>query len=320
MTVIKWILFKEKVVARNSPNLEDVDNRPLRQILELSAWDPDDPNFTGLHHHPVGLFSDDITEEHVGSGVHIHNPTTITGDVDIVGGAHVSGDFHLDGQMYGAINTLNVTAHLTVDRVVSDDGWDKDYALLEVGSLGAGKLEVKGSWGAFISLLALGTELKDGLTGTFPYEPVMIGADPAVPHSGEPVFGFIPFRSDFPDAGPTLLHYLGRRTQWVHVHSGVAEPVFDWEEANSLLTHHADTGFLGQMIAPFTGIHQWDADAGVSLTRHLLIARPEAGWTAGTGTQTKGGLDTATATAPQVAAVVNALVNALLNNHHLLKA
>src|SRR5881397_4042423 len=47
MAVIDWILWTEPATGRNHPILPDVDNRPLRQVLTDSGYDPD-ASFTGL--------------------------------------------------------------------------------------------------------------------------------------------------------------------------------------------------------------------------------------------------------------------------------
>jgi len=41
MAGINYIVYTENVVAKNHPTLADVANRPLRDLLTLSGWDPD---------------------------------------------------------------------------------------------------------------------------------------------------------------------------------------------------------------------------------------------------------------------------------------
>lgn len=103
MPSISWILFTERVVGRNSPRFNDVVNRPLRQLLELTGWDPDDPNFSGLDHFPDGIFTDQIHEQTAGSGISFENDVhfnTVNIDIDLSGGKTLD----IDG---GDVNITN---------------------------------------------------------------------------------------------------------------------------------------------------------------------------------------------------------------------
>lgn len=83
MTLIPWVQYTEAVVARGHPTLADVTNRPLRDILTQTGHNPDDVSFAGLHHFPLGLFTNSIAPQS-GSTVTISAATTvITGTLSI---------------------------------------------------------------------------------------------------------------------------------------------------------------------------------------------------------------------------------------------
>ena len=63
MAVIPWINYNEQAVGHNHPTLADVVNRPLRQLLTSSGYDPDADIGTGF-----------------AKTVHTHSATQITGE------------------------------------------------------------------------------------------------------------------------------------------------------------------------------------------------------------------------------------------------
>ena len=48
MSRIRWIQYNELVLGENHPTEQDVDNRPLKDILTFSNTDPDADDFPGL--------------------------------------------------------------------------------------------------------------------------------------------------------------------------------------------------------------------------------------------------------------------------------
>lgn len=351
MPPISWVLFRERVVAKNSPKYLDVTNRPLRQLLEMQGWNPDDPNFEGIHHYPIGLYTDDITEEHAGHGVHIHNPVVIDGslhadgDFTVLSGKHTitatdvfdihlgghdldidGGDMRLtNGVFYGTINFGRVSDRLEIGDhpyLTSDDPrYDHaHYAELYVG--GSGRFVHDSDWSAYIKVLDLGTSQRDSLGSPFPFVPHTI--------AGVPWIAYIPNGVGL-GADDWLQYYMTSRTTWFR-DTGI-DPIMSWEDTDHALWHYDNHWFATSasryFVIPFDGIYQWDdatnggsgipPTSGVPTHIHKIIDYPETGWALGSGGSAKGGLNAGTATTAQVAAVVNALVSALMSHHKLLQ-
>ncbi len=67
MSAIDWIVWNEPAVGRSHPNLTDVDNRPLRQALSKSGYDPD-ASFSGFegplfHVKAYGALGDGLADD-----------------------------------------------------------------------------------------------------------------------------------------------------------------------------------------------------------------------------------------------------------------
>lgn len=68
MTTIPWIQSGERVVGRGHPTLTDVDNRPLRTLLQLNGFDPDGA-FSGVvgpvfHMKSYGAAGDGVADDY----------------------------------------------------------------------------------------------------------------------------------------------------------------------------------------------------------------------------------------------------------------
>jgi len=94
MAGINWIVYSEAVVAKNHPTLADVANRPLRDLLTLSGWDPDSGSF-------------DIYVLPAGKALAAH-AATFDGNVRCI---------QFDNGNSGAAITIDWAAHGNVQRV-----------------------------------------------------------------------------------------------------------------------------------------------------------------------------------------------------------
>lgn len=286
MPPISWILFRERVVGRNSPAYNDVDNRPLRQLVELHGFDPDALDFPGLHHFPLGLYTDDIFEEVAGSGVHIHNNTTIDGDVAFTGGQFVftasatfrvnlashqfsidGGDIHLtNGRFFGDLDTVTIKANFTVDSAV----------VFTINSIMHVNNEV--DFGANAKLKLTSTALPPG---PFPF-------------SFQEIEG-VPWLSlDKTTPGAEIVETFGGPGGWRIRKNNGSNSWMEITGADDIL-HFYFTGGLD-----FSGV-------------------AETGWSAGTGGTMKGGLVAGTSTLTDTQKVVNSLVSVLLTHYKLVQ-
>lgn len=55
---IRWVQYNEKVIGENHPTIDDVDNRPLKDIILFSSGDPSSDDFPGFLVRFVGGLTD----------------------------------------------------------------------------------------------------------------------------------------------------------------------------------------------------------------------------------------------------------------------
>lgn len=289
MPPISWITARERVVGRGSTKYADVDNRPLRQIVELHGFDPDDANFPGLLHFPDGLYTDTIHEETLNAGITFEDNALFNGNVNVDGDLTV-----LPGHLLsGDLGVIVIKTSLKIDQLATVLSESLDFKLRMVT----------------FNILGPTTDINDIWTS------IRIRTD----HGTHPIRLFT-----YQD--PTGAEGIDQRLiYWVEAphltFSGALGPYFiDLDSVNDWVTMGVDTFYTNKIVASWNGIYMYDSAAQENIHIHKIIDFGETGWTLGSGGTQKGGLVAGTDSLTTTQQVVNGLVSLMMNRHKLARA